>query len=133
MKLILAGWLTVGLALLWDRFLNLTGIKETTRVGILVPIGEELLKYSISYLSQLFPPFLYVIFGLGEGVFESIQYKKRFDVALIIAGILPHAFFSIFFLFKLPFRLSLILAIVCHCVWNLIVLNLKNECNKSAN
>lgn len=133
MKYILAGWLTVGIALLWDRFLFLAGIDEMARVGFLVPIGEELLKYFMSYLNQLFPPLLYAVFGLGEGVYESIQHKKKFDVPLVLAGILTHSFFSLFYILKLSLWFSLILAFTSHCAWNLMILNLKKDCNKSAN
>jgi hypothetical protein len=44
MKLILAGWLTVGLALLWDRFLYFIATPETVRIGVLVPIGKSYLS-----------------------------------------------------------------------------------------
>jgi hypothetical protein len=133
MKFILAEWLTLGLALLWDRFLYSAGVNQLTRVGFLVPIGEELLKYGVSYLSKLFPPLLYAGFGFGEGIYESLHDKKRLDLVLVLAGILPHTFFSIFFVFKIPIWLSLILAIISHAVWNWLVLNFKNDCNRSAN
>jgi hypothetical protein len=133
MKIILAGWLTIGLALLWDKLLCFVAISERTRVVILVPLGEELLKYGISYLYKLFPPLLYAAFGFGEGIYESIHYKRNLNLILILAGILPHTFFSIFYLFDIPAWRSLILAITCHAVWNHFVLNFKNDCKRSAN
>jgi hypothetical protein len=135
MKLILASWLTLGLALLWDRFLFFIGarlqIHERTRVIILVPIGEELLKYSVSYLNNFFPPLLYAFFGLGEGMYESIHFKKRMDLVLILAGIIPHTFFSIFYLFNLPIWFGLLLAVTSHVIWNNLLFNFKNGCKRS--
>lgn len=131
MKLILAGWLTIGLALLWDRFLFFMTIDEWTRVVLLVPLGEELLKYGVSYFYQLFPPLLFASFGLGEGIYESIHQKKNIDLILILAGILPHTFFSIYYLFNIPVWLSLVLAVISHSIWNHLVLNFKNDCKRS--
>ncbi|HBE77016.1 MAG TPA: hypothetical protein DDW65_04430 [Firmicutes bacterium] len=133
MKLILAGWLTVGLALLWDRFLYWVKVKENIRVVLLIPLGEELLKYGVSYYNNLFPPFLFACFGLGEGIYESIHLKKGVSCRLILAAVLPHTFFSLFYLLKIPLWLSLGLAIIIHSIWNYLVLNFKNDCKRSTN
>ncbi len=135
MRLILAAWFTLNLAWLWDRILYLLGptlgIHERLRVILLVPIGEEVFKYGVSYLSSLSPPVLFFLFGMGEGLYESIHLKHKLDPVLILAGILPHSFFSIFYLFNMPVWFSLLLAIVSHSTWNNLIFNFKNDCKSS--
>jgi hypothetical protein len=130
MKLFFAGWLVIGLALLWDRILFFLAVNKWLRIVLLVPLGEESLKIGVSYLYKLFPPLLFAFFGLGEGIYESIHQKKN-NLVLILAGILPHTFFSIYYLFNLPVWLSLILAVTSHSIWNYLILNFKNDCKRS--
>ncbi|HBF37766.1 MAG TPA: hypothetical protein DDW50_10635 [Firmicutes bacterium] len=135
MKLILAAWLTLVLAWMWDRFLFLLGpalgIHEKRRVILLVPIGEEVFKYGVSYCSGIFPPVLFAFFGIGEGIYESAHLKHHLDPVLILAGILPHTLFSIFYLFNIPVWLGLFLAIISHSIWNNLFFNFKNDCKRS--
>ncbi|MGE5582826.1 MAG: hypothetical protein ACM3X9_09860 [Bacillota bacterium] len=122
MKLIIAGWIAIGLALLWDRVLYFCGVNETLRVGILAPLGEEFLKWGVSFYYQLSPLFLYAFFGLGEGIYELIHSNKPLKWFLVPAGVLQHTAFGTFFLFKMPVWLSLSLAIVSHLFWNGMIL-----------
>lgn len=135
MKLILAAGLALSLAWSWDRILYffgpMVGIHQRQRVTVLVPVGEEVFKYFVSYWSSLSPPWIFVLFGMGEGLYESIHLKHKLDPVLILAGILPHTFFGIFYLFNLPVWIRLILAIFSHLIWNSLVFYFKNDCNSS--
>jgi hypothetical protein len=135
MKLILATSLALGLAWFWDRILcsigPMFGIHERLRVVIFVPIGEESLKYGVSYLGSLSPTILFFLFGMGEGIYESIHFKHKLDPVLILAGILPHTFFGIFYLFNMPVWIGLLLAVISHFIWNSLILNFKDDCKSS--
>jgi hypothetical protein len=127
MILILAGWFTLGLALLWDRLLKKLGFGTRFRVGYAVPIGEELLKFITFQLWNLTPPVFYVIFGLGEGLFETFraraQSKKSLNFLIIFSGFATHFIFGLFFLVPAPGWVNLLLATIGHIVWNNRVLD----------
>jgi hypothetical protein len=123
MIFILAGWLTLGLALLWNRLLLKLGLKTRFRVGYVVPISEELLKFITFHLWDLSPPVFYGIFGLGEGLFEVLRLKKPLDFMIVFAGFATHFIFGLFFLVPAPGWVNLLLAITGHIIWNNQILN----------
>lgn len=133
MRLVLAGFLAVSLALLWDRALLYIGVKEVNRVGIGVPLGEELLKYTLSLVFSIAPPLLYAAFGLGEGLYETFWRKNRFNLGLLGAGVVTHLGFGVLFLCGAPSLISLSFAIVTHIIWNSSIIKRKKSCNKGSN
>jgi hypothetical protein len=132
MRFILAGWLAFGLAWLWAWFLRTIGLKECWRLGLAIPCGEELIKVSIAWWFQLWPPIIYLLFGFSEGLYESVIYKKRFDPALILAGIITHFAFGLFFWFKFAGWLSLFLAVIMHLSWNNLIIRKQSDYNRSS-
>ncbi|MCL6590280.1 MAG: hypothetical protein K6U80_10035 [Firmicutes bacterium] len=124
MILILAGWFTLGLALLWERLLAGLGLGTRYRVGYAAPISEELLKYIAFNFLSLAPLAFYGIFGLGEGLFEAWKLKKPLDFLVIFSGFATHFIFGLFFLVPGPGWVSLLLAITGHIIWNNLILNM---------
>lgn len=124
MKYILTAWLAIGFALCWNRILSYLKIKDTIRLGMIIPISEEIFKFSVSYYFHLAPFLIYALFGLGEGIFETIHLKKKPKLTALLAGVLTHSFFSIFFLLDIPVFLGLAMAMISHLIWNQMILNL---------
>jgi hypothetical protein len=118
MILILAGCFSLGLALLWDRLLAKLGLGTRLRVGYVIPISEELLKYITFHFLNLTPVVFYGIFGLGEGLFEAWKLKKPQDMMIIFSGFATHFIFGLFFLNPAPGWVNLLLAILGHIIWN---------------
>jgi hypothetical protein len=116
----------MGLAWLWDRLLIISGINQQLRIGILIPIGEEIIKFMIFYYLCLPSALFYGLFGLGEGLFESFTVPKRFKFTLILAGCITHLIFSLFYLTIFPRYFQLLLAIMAHSLWNHQILHRKN-------
>ncbi len=133
MKMILAGCLALWLALLWDRKLRSIGIYERVRIGILIPVGEELFKFGIAFIFNLHPTILYFIFGCGEGLYEMFHSKKKMGFLLLAAGILTHTFFGVFYLLKLSIWFSFIAALTSHLIWNNAIMGLQNHYNGRSN
>jgi hypothetical protein len=117
--------LALGLAWLWDRLFIVSGVNQRLRTGLLIPIGEEVVKLGIFNLLHLSPPLLYGLFGLGEGLLESFGLPRRYKITLIFAGCITHTIFSLFYLTVFSLYFQLILAICAHCLWNFTVLHLK--------
>lgn len=117
-KLLAGSCLALSLAWLWDQLLIVSGIGQKLRIGVLIPAGEEIIKFSFVYFLYLSPPLFYFSFGLGEGLFESFNAPFRSKITVIIAGCIIHTIFSLFFLTSYPRYAQLILAIVAHCFWN---------------
>ncbi len=110
--------LAFSLAWLWDRGWYYLKIKAKYRIIFFVPLGEEVLKYSISFLFNFFLPLFYFLFGLMEGLFESVIINKKFDLRLILAGAIFHFLLSVFYLLPLLDLINLLLAIGTHMLWN---------------
>lgn len=118
-KYLLVGWITVGLAYLWDILLKTLGSSPGFRVGFGMPIGEELLKFSVCFWFGLTPWLLYALFGLGEGLFDTFHVKHRLDLLLIGAGIVTHLVTGLFFLLQNnPVWFDFLLALIFHILWN---------------
>jgi hypothetical protein len=124
MRLVLAGIFAIGLAFLWDRWLRFLGLNQRIRVGFWVPVGEEMIKYLVSCLFNLVPPLVYLVFGLGEGLYETYR-VKRLDLVLMAAGVVTHLTFGLFFILKTPVVISLVFAIAAHLAWNNLVFDQK--------
>lgn len=129
MRLFIAAILAMGTAFLWDRLLFLCRVNTVFRVALAVPVGEELIKFGSAIFFNLTPPLLYGLFGLGEGLYETMV-KKRFIPRLVWAGTLTHTAFSTFFMLGLQVWLSLLLAMFSHAIWNYVLY--KNDCNNSS-
>jgi hypothetical protein len=123
-KLLAGSILAMGLAWLWDRLFIVSGINQQIRIGILIPIGEEIIKLVILDHLCFSPLLFYGLFGLGEGIFESFRVPKHFKSTLILAGWITHTIFSLFYLTVLPRYFQLFLAICAHCLWNFTVLRI---------
>jgi hypothetical protein len=122
MKLI--AWVAAALASawLWDRCWLRLGLPERFRVGIAVPVGEELLKYAVAAWGGLFLPLVSVLFGLGEGLYETARFRERRAGLLLGAGLLTHAVFGAVYLLPFPAFWLLPAAIAVHIGWNCRVL-----------
>lgn len=122
-KLLTGSCLAMSLAWLWDQLMAVTGIGHRLRIGLLIPVGEEIIKFSFVFFLHLSPPLFYCLFGLGEGLLESFSVPMRLKLTVMLAGCLTHTVFSLFFLTDFPKYAQLILAISAHCLWNLKVMN----------
>lgn len=100
MKLIAAVCLALSLAWLWDRFLRFLKLDQKIRIGIGMPIGEEVIKYSMALAFHFQPLLIYTLFGLAEGWLETFLLKKPDALKLILAGGLIHFGFGVFFYFR---------------------------------
>lgn len=118
MKLILAGMATVITALVWNKLLFLLKLSEKLRVGILIPLGEESIKLLTAFFLEISPFQVSMVFGLGEGLFETVHLKKHFNLKIIIAGLIIHIGFGVVYLFKIPVWISFIWAVLLHVFWN---------------
>lgn len=118
MRLLVAVTLALGLAWVWDRFLRLIQWNQKLRVGLGIPFGEEIIKYSLAISFQIQPWLVYLLFGLGEGGLEGFLLKRKPLLKLIIAGGLTHFGFGLFFLFPVDPNLSWGFALVTHLLWN---------------
>lgn len=118
-KYLLVGWITVGLAYLWDMLLRSFFRNSGFRVGFGVPVGEELLKLGACLWFGLAPWLLYALFGLGEGLFDTFHKKRRLHIPLIGAGVATHLVTGLFFLCQSnPVWLNFLLALGIHLLWN---------------
>lgn len=118
-KYLLVGWITVGLAYLWDILLKSFSRNFRFRTGFGVPIGEELLKFGACFWFGLTPWLLYALFGLGEGLFDTFHVKRRIDIPIIGVGVVMHLVTGLFFLCQSnPVWLNFLLALVTHMLWN---------------
>lgn len=118
MRPLIATILALSLAWCWDRFLRFLKLNQKWRVGFGIPLGEEIIKYSLAITFQLQPWLVYLLFGLGEGVLETILLKGQFSLKILLAGGLIHLGFGLFFLFSFPQELSWGFAIITHLLWN---------------
>ena len=118
MKLLIALTLALSLAWLWDRFLRFLKWNQKLRVGLGNPLGEEIIKYSLAMAFQIQPWLVYLLFGFGEGGLEAFLLKRKVALKLMLAGGLTHFGFGLFYLFPIPPVLSWGFAIVCHLLWN---------------
>lgn len=125
-KLLAATLLAMGVAWVWDKLLIGSGIRQQLRIGIFIPVGEEIIKFVIFNSLHLLPVLFFSLFGLGEGLFESFRIPKRFKITLIVAGSVTHTFFSLFYLTSFPGYLQLLMAISGHILWNYKVLHHKS-------
>lgn len=121
-RLLAGSLLAMGLAWLWDRLFINSGVNQQLRIGILIPMAEEIIKFGIVDSLYLPFPLFYFLFGLGEGIFESFGVLKRFKITVILAGCIIHTIFSLFYLTAFPRYSQLILAICAHSLWNFKVL-----------
>jgi len=99
-------------------------------LGIIIPVGEELIKIAVAMLFQLEPIFVYALFGLGEGILEAVHLKKHLRPPVILMGIGTHLVLGTFFLLKTSLAVQSALAVTAHVGWNQLVI-LKTLSNKS--
>ncbi len=125
----LVAWVAASLAAawLWDRCWFRLGLPESFRVGVAVPIGEELLKYAVAAWGGLFLPLVSILFGLGEGIYETARSRERRDGVVLGVGLLTHAVFGAVYLLPFPKLWLLTAATAVHIAWNCGVLSVKNS------
>jgi hypothetical protein len=126
MKLIVIVFLALGLAWIWDLFLRFLKLDWKIRIGIGMPLGEEVIKFSLALAFHYQPLLVYTLFGFGEGWLESFFLKKPEVLKLILAGGLTHFGFGVFYLFPVPPVLSFGLAIATHFLWNNLLIKNKS-------
>lgn len=102
MKFLLAGWLSVVFALLWQRFLHRLNLGEQVRVGFLIPIGEEIVKYGMAMIFKTPVLAVYLVFGLGEGFYEALRSPDKSTIKLITAGVVTHFYWGRFLSSRFP-------------------------------
>lgn len=127
MKLIVALCLALGLAWIWDLFLRFLKLDQKVRIGIGMPIGEEVIKYSMAFAFHYHPLLIYSLFGLGEGCLEAFLLKRPYDLKLILAEGLIHFGFGVFFLFPVPPVFSFGFAMGVHLLWNNLLIKDKSK------
>lgn len=127
MKLIVTLCLALGLAWIWDLFLKFLKMDQKIRIGIGMPLGEEVIKYSMAFAFHYHPSLIYTLFGLGEGWLETFLLKRPYDLKLILAEGLIHFGFGVFFLFPVPPVFSLGFAMVIHFLWNNLLIGDKSK------
>lgn len=118
MRWILAGLCSLGLAFGWNRFLPGFGWAKRWRIGLFIPLGEEAIKYFVAFLFHLHPLGLGLIFGLGEGLYESGQIRRRSKALTIVSGVLTHLLFGWIYALNGVNGLSLAIATLLHAWWN---------------
>jgi hypothetical protein len=116
-KLVAGSGLALSLAWLWNQCLFISGISQRLRLGFWIPAGEELIKWGILNCLHVSPPLFYGLFGLGEGLFESLAAPCK-KITIILASMFTHTIFSLFYLTALPTYVQLFLAIGAHMIWN---------------
>jgi len=131
MKWILAAIAGPGMAFMWNRALSRTGLKEQVRTGFLTPLGEECIKYCIAWVFHLDPFGVSVLFGLGEGLYESFAVKTRPGTVILLAGIAIHTVFGLGYCFTGRNGLGFGIALVLHLFWNNVIVSGISEYNKS--
>lgn len=100
---------------------------QKIRIGIGMPLGEEVIKYSMAFAFHYHPSLIYTLFGLGEGWLETFLLKRPYDLKLILAEGLIHFGFGVFFLFPVPPVFSLGFAMVIHFLWNNLLIGDKSK------
>lgn len=118
MRTMIAAVAALAAALLWDRVLYAGGIGEKLRVGWLVPLGEEGIKYLAATGLNASVPWVYALFGCGEGILETVLGNRHFDGRTMAVGILLHGGLGLLYVPAVPAWLSLIAAILLHIGWN---------------
>ncbi|HOJ77237.1 MAG TPA: hypothetical protein PLZ08_08350 [Bacillota bacterium] len=118
MKIVLAGLFSITIAFFGDRLLTFLKIPEPVRVGLLVPVVEELVKIYIALLLQLSPLYVSSIFGLGEGIIEVICSQNEPKPVLFWAAFLLHTILGLIYLSPLLLTFKISIAIIGHVLWN---------------
>ncbi len=124
----MAGLVALFAAWLWDRLLYRSGLPEKLRVGIGVPIGEELLKLGAASYFGIPLILIHPIFGFGEGLFESIRLYKVLHWQTVLVGVFTHLLFGIAYVSVKSTTVSLFSAIILHSLWNQGILAYQKRC-----
>lgn len=118
MKIVFAGLFSITIAFLWARILTFLKIPEPVRVGLLIPVVEELIKIHIALLLQLSPLYVSSIFGLGEGIIEVFCSPKEPKPVLFWVAFLLHTILGLIYLSPLLLTFKISIAIIGHVLWN---------------
>lgn len=121
MNYLLAGLASIGIALFWNRFWRHIGLSEFIRMGILIPLGEELSKYSVAYLFQINPFWVSLLFGVGEGIYEMFSITGRPWWLLLSAAVMIHLVLGLGYLTNGGIWPGLAFALILHSGWNIAV------------
>lgn len=122
MKLILAGMISSVTAFIWNRFLIYLKLNEKYRLDFLTPLGEEWIKLSVALSFNIHPLLISAVFGLIEGIYETIHLKKHFTLKTVIAGLGSHSLFGLFYLIQCEVMICFFLAVISHILWNCNIL-----------
>lgn len=124
LKLIFVSILAAGMALLWDDLCTRWGVKEPIRVGGLVPLGEEIIKFALAVGCSLPLIGIYALFGLWEGIYEAVRDGRKNIIKHLSVTPLTHVLFGVAYFLPCPLWIRFLGAVLCHVVWNQCILKI---------